>query len=405
MKLEWLIAVRYLFARGKKTVVTFISWVSLTGLTVSTAALIVVLSVYNGIGDITKSLFGTFDPPILVEPQAGKTLPLTDDTHAALLKIDGVERVAPIVDENAWITYNERQAIATLRGVDSSYAPLSGIDTMMANGHYMLHVDGLPTLVVGGELFYNLGIHLLSNTPATVMIPRRGTSQTGFTLDDAFNVGHAYPIGLFFIQQDIDGRFMIADISFVRQLMNYADNECTSLAVGLAPEANVGQVKQAVSRVMAQQGIEVNVRDRQEQQPLYYKILRTEHLGIYLVLSLIVLISTLSLVASLSLLVINKRSDVFILKSMGLPTRRIRRAFLCEGLLICGMAVVAGLTIGLLLCVAQQQLGLIRMGDGNFIVEAFPVAMRLTDFIYSFILVMLISGLSVWLTVHRANID
>jgi lipoprotein-releasing system permease protein len=144
------------------------------------------------------------------------------------------------------------------------------------------------------------------------------------------------------------------------------------------------------------------VKDRHDQQPLYYKIYRTERLGIYLVLSLIVLISTLSLVASLSLLIINKRDDIFILRSMGMERRTIRRAFLAEGLLICAMAVVLGLVLGFVVCWLQQTFGIIRMGDGNFVVSAFPVSMRAVDFLATFLLVMAISTLSVFLAV-RSN--
>jgi lipoprotein-releasing system permease protein len=146
------------------------------------------------------------------------------------------------------------------------------------------------------------------------------------------------------------------------------------------------------------------VKDRYDQQPLYYKIYRSERLGIYLILSLIVLISTLSLVASLSLLVINKRRDIFILQSMGLTRQRLRRTFRAEGILICAVAVAAGLVIGFVVCWLQQQFGIIRMGDGNFVVSTFPVAMRGIDFAATFLLVMAISTASVTLTVQRAKI-
>ena len=146
------------------------------------------------------------------------------------------------------------------------------------------------------------------------------------------------------------------------------------------------------------------VKDRYDQQPLYYKIFRSERLGIYLILSLIVLISTLSLVASLSLLIINKRHDIFILQSMGMTRRHLRGVFRAEGILICAVAVVAGLAIGFIVCFLQQQFGIIRMGDGNFVVSTFPVAMRGIDFLLTFLLVMVISTASVTLTVHRAKI-
>lgn len=400
MKLERLIAVRYLFARGQRSVVHAISWISLVGLLVSTAALVIVLSVYNGIGELTKSLFNTFDPELIIEPAEGKTL------HADLIDlsaIDGVETVSQIVSETAWITYGGRQAIVTLRGVDSNYNAITGIDTLeQFHGSYTLRIgDEGYGLVVGGEIFYRLAMRIHSNTPAVLHIPKRGTSSIGFSIDDAFNIAYAYPIGEFFIQQDLDSRYIICDAQLVRQLMNYAPDECTALAVKLKPGANVGRVKKSLTSHLSTLTPQLTVKDRYEQQPLYFKIFRSERLGIYLILSLIVLISTLSLVSSLSLLIISKRHDIFVLRSMGMRDVQLRRAFFAEGMLICLVAVISGLIIGFIVCLLQQHFGIIRMGDGNFVVQAFPVAMRAVDFLVTFLLVMVLSSLSVGLTVSR----
>ena len=432
--LERLIAVRYLFSRKQRSVVNVISWISLVGLMVSTMALIVVLSVYNGIGDVTKSLFNTFDPELVIEPAEGRTFHTSDIDMGALMRTEGVERVARIVTETAWVTYGQNQAIVKLRGVDTNYAALTGIDTLLALGEYRLTAEGTTTLVVGGQIFHDLGMRLPSAMPAAVHIPKRGTTSLGLTMDQAFNIGYAYPVGNFFIQQDLDRQYVLTDIAFVQRLMNYAPDECTSLAMKLAPGADVDEVRDRVAEILSSRvsgrvtetlsgkvATQSNnsatqppshsatqpllVKDRHDQQPLYYKIYRTERLGIYLVLSLIVLISTLSLVASLSLLIINKRDDIFILRSMGMERRTIRRAFLAEGLLICAMAVVLGLVLGFVVCWLQQTFGIIRMGDGNFVVSAFPVSMRAVDFLVTFLLVMAISTLSVALTVRRARME
>ena len=401
MRLEQLIAVRYLFARRQKSVVNIISWISLAGLLVSTAALIIVLSVYNGIGEITRGLFGTFDPELVIEPAEGKTFRTSDMDYGALCRADGVAQVSQIAAETAWLTYGDQQAIVTLRGVDEAYRTVSGLDTMLHEGPYALTVDDAPALLVGGEIYYNLGMRLLSNRPAAVHIPKRGTTAMGYTMDQAFNIGYAYPTAYFFIQQDIDRRYVVTHIDFVRQLMDYAPDEVTALAVRLRPGADAQKVKQALNSKLKTQNPKLTVKDRYDQQPLYFKIFRTERLGIYLILSLIVLISTLSLAASLSLLIINKRRDVFTLRSMGMTVRQVRRTFATEGLLICLVAVVAGLLLGFIVCFLQQHFGIIRMGDGNFVVSAFPVAMRGVDFLATFLLVMAISGASVFLTVRR----
>ena len=435
MKLESFIAVRYLFARQKKSaakgrsVVTIISWISLIGLMVSTAALIIVLSVYNGIGNLTKSLFGTFDPELVIEPARGKTFH-TSDLQLSLSDIaslDAVEAVAQMVNETAWLTYGSNQAIVRLRGVDNNYGRVTGFDTLVVSelgtrNSEVAETDDIsapqpptsnlqpPTsdlhyLYLGGEIYYTLAMRPHSNHPAAVHIPKRGSTSIGFSMEQAFNTGYAYPAGYFFIQQDIDRQYVVTDIDFVRQLMDYAPDEVSALAIKLKPGANVKRVKRALLNSLSPaSSTPLTVKDRYDQQPLYYKIFRSERLGIYLILSLIVLISTLSLVASLSLLIINKRHDIFILQSMGLTRQRLRRTFRTEGMLICAVAVAAGLAIGFLVCWMQQQFGIIRMGDGNFVVSTFPVAMRPLDFLLTFLLVMAISTASVTLTVHRAKI-
>ena len=407
MKLERLIAARYLFSGKQKSVVNVISWISLAGLLVSTAALIVVLSVYNGIGDLTRSLFSTFDPELLIEPVEGKTFRTSDLDYRQLLQTKGVSTVSQMASETAWITYAGNQAIVDLRGVDEGYHELTGLDTLISDGQYVLRFSDPPVfgLIVGGDIYYNLGMRLLSNTPAEVLIPKRGTTSLGHSIDEAFNVGYAYPAANFFIQQDIDQRYVVTHIDLVRQLMHYAPDECTSLALKLVPGAKVAKVKRAVSLLLASADVPLVVKDRYDQQPLYFKIFRSERLGIYIILSLIILISTLSLVASLSLLIINKRGDVFILRSMGMTPRQIRRSFFAEGIMICSIAVVAGLLLGFVVCYLQQQFGIVRMGDGNFVVSAFPVAMRAVDFLITFLLVMCISTFAVGLTVHRARIE
>ena len=249
--LERLIAVRYLFSRKQRSVVNVISWISLVGLMVSTMALIVVLSVYNGIGDVTKSLFNTFDPELVIEPAEGRTFHTSDIDMGALTRTEGVERVARIVTETAWVTYGQNQAIVKLRGVDTNYAALTGIDTLLALGEYRLTAEGTTTLVVGGQIFHDLAMRLPSAIPAAVHIPKRGTTSLGLTMDQAFNIGYAYPVGNFFIQQDIDRQYVLTDIAFVQRLMNYAPDECTSLALKLAPGADVEKVRDRVAESLS----------------------------------------------------------------------------------------------------------------------------------------------------------
>ena len=410
--LSSLIARRYFFSRKQRTVINIISWISLIGIAVSTAALIIVLSVYNGIGQVTQTLFNSFDPELVVQPAQGKTLHLHDIDYDALCRIDGVATVSQIAEENAWMTYRHNEAIVSLRGVDGNYHLVTGLDTLLYEGIYRFtdtvaapddEGDTMLTtvhyLLMGAEVYYNLGVRDVSNIPVAIHIPKRGVAL-GLTMDEAFNTGYALPGGNFYIQQDIDNRYVVTDIDFVRQLMDYADDECTTLAIALQPGARVSKAKTAVAALL---GDGYRVLDRFEQQPIYYKVFRSERLGIYLILALIVLISTLNLVASLSLLMMDKRHDIATLRSMGMPARQVRRIFRIEGVLIAAMGVAAGLLLGFIVCFVQQQWGVVKMGS-NFVVSAFPVAMRGIDFLLTTAMVMALSTLAVLFAVRKSKV-
>ena len=410
--LSSLIARRYFFSRKQRTVINIISWISLIGIAVSTAALIIVLSVYNGIGQVTQTLFNSFDPELVVQPAQGKTLHLHDIDYDALCRTEGVATVSQIAEENAWMTYRHNEAIVSLRGVDGNYHLVTGLDTLLYEGIYRFtdtvaapddEGDTMLTtvhyLLMGAEVYYNLGVRDVSNIPVAIHIPKRGVAL-GLTMDEAFNTGYALPGGNFYIQQDIDNRYVVTDIDFVRQLMDYADDECTTLAIALQPGARVSKVKTAVAALL---GDGYRVLDRFEQQPIYYKVFRSERLGIYLILALIVLISTLNLVASLSLLMMDKRHDIATLRSMGMPARQVRRIFRIEGVLIAAMGVAAGLLLGFVVCFVQQQWGVVKMGS-NFVVNAFPVAMRGIDFLLTTAMVMALSTLAVLFAVRKSKV-
>lgn len=405
MPLHLLIACRYVFSRKQKTVINVISWISLVGIAVSTTALIVVLSVYNGIGNLTQSLFNSFDPPVLVQPTEGKTFHTADIPFEKISEVQGVSAVSQIVEENAWVTYHHNQAIVSLRGVDQYYPQVTGLDTMLYQGVYGLKrmavdaEDAAYFLLFGAEVYYNLGIRDVSNTPVAVHIPKRGVAM-GLTMDQALNTGYAMPGGNFYIQQDIDNRYVVSHIDFVRQLMDYTPDECTALAIAVEPGAKVRAVKQQVAQIL---GEDFTVKDRFEQQPIYYKVYRSERLGIYLILALIVLIATLNLVASISLLVLDKQRDIATLRSLGMLRSSIVRIFRIQGIVIASVGVVAGLVLGFVICFLQQHFGLIKMGD-NFVVSAFPVAMHAVDFLFTFLLVMAISSGAVVLAVRRRKI-
>lgn len=407
MRYRLLIAWRYFFARRHRSVVNIISRVSLGGIIVCAFSLIVVLSVYNGIGQLTQQLFSVFDPELLVEPVAGKHFRCDTATLERLRHIDGVAAVAPIVEEKAWATYRGQQAIVQLRGIDNHYVNQTRLDTMLADGVWAVgedNPDAMPTMVLGGELYYRLGISRYSNAPLQLLIPRRGVAL-GTTVEDAFNGAEVFPTGYFVIQQDVDNRYAVCDIALVRRLLDYDDNECSALSVSLTPRADLRQVRQQLTALLADAcpDAQFQCRDRFEQQPLYFKVFRSERLAIYLILSLITLVASLTLVASMRLLVIDKRTDSTTLRALGLTAGDVRRVYTWQGMMIVATGCVVGLLAGFVVCLLQQRYGLVKMGD-NFVTPYFPVAMRGVDFLAVFAIVMAIGTLGVVATVRQTPV-
>ena len=402
MKPALFIARRYLFSQKKRSVINVISWISLIGIAISSMALIVVLSVYNGIGTLTQSLFNIFDPELKIEAKEGKTFRLSDIDYSGITSLPSVAYTSPIVEENMWITYKERNKIATVRGVANSYATMTGIDTMLHMGRYELkNAQSNQYIVMGLGVYYELGInHYDAHTPVGIHIPKRNAG-IGLSFDRAFNSQYALTTGVFNIQDDFDRKYILADIDFVRELMNYTPDEVSSIAINVKHPNEVAHTKADIQRLL---GNGYTVKDRFDQQPLYYKIFKSERMAIFLVAALIVLISTLTLISSLSLLIIDKRKDINTLRCMGANKCLVRTIFFAEGLLISLVGVLSGMVAGFVICLLQQEFGIIKMGE-NFVVSSFPVAMRAVDFVAVFVLVSLLSLVAVAYSVFRNKFE
>lgn len=403
MKLALFIARRYLFSQKRRSVINVISWISLIGIAISSMALIVVLSVYNGIGTLTQSLFNIFDPELKIEATEGKTFHLDDIAYNDIISLPTVSYASPIVEENMWITYKERNKIATVRGVADNYAAMTGIDTMLHLGRFELtNSQSNQYIVMGLGVYYELGINSYdAHVPLGIHIPKRNAAIGGLSFERAFNSEYALTTGAFNIQDDFDRKYILANIDFVRQLMNYTYDEVSWIAINVLHPDDLSSTKAEIQRLL---GKGYTVKDRFDQQPLYYKIFKSERMAIFLVAALIVLISTLNLISSLSLLIIDKRKDIKTLKCMGANKHLIRTTFFTEGLLIALVGVLSGMAAGFVVCLLQQEFGIIKMGE-NFVVSSFPVAMRAVDFVAVFVLVSLLSLVAITYSVFRNKFE
>jgi len=364
-----------------------------------TAALVIVLSVFNGFAQLSMSLFNSFNPDLTITLKQGKTFASDETVIRRLKQIRGVNFVTEVVEENALMKYLDKQSIVTLKGVSSDFRKMCGIDTMMVSGHFILEEGDMNFAVLGYGIADYLGANLSDyKNPITVYVARRDADFTN-VFDNAFNTAPIYPSGTFSIQTDFDVKYVLLPLRFVRQILGYG-KEVTSLELGLARGADAAAVQQSVKDAV---GDKFRVKNRFEQQEVLYKIFRTEKWAIVMILAFILLIATFNVIASISMLILEKKKDIAVLQSLGAGKTLVQRIFLIEGMLISLGGAVAGLALGALICWIQMRFGIVRLGnvDSTFVVNTYPVQMIPFDFLVIFVIVMSIGFFAAWYPVYN----
>ena len=399
MNFPFYIARRYLVSKKSHNIINIISGISVLGVTIGTMALIIVLSVFNGFESVVVSLFNAFDPDLKITPAQGKTFRLSDLPADSIKKLPGVIHFTEVIEENALLRYHDRQCIATIKGVGSGYQNYSPLDSMLIEGNFVLEQDSNMFAVPGVGIADVLSLDLVDpGNVISVYVPARNASLSGLP-DESFNTGLIQPSGIFSISAEFDIKYMLVPLSFARNLFEYPD-EISSVEIMLSPGSNVKLVQK---KVKAYCGADYKVQNRFEQQEVLYKIMKSEKWAVFLILSFILLIATFNVIGSLTMLILDKRRDITVLRSMGADDTSIRKIFLSEGMLISLIGAIAGIALGALICWLQQHYGIVKLqgGSGAFIIDAYPVKMKFTDFIWVFITVFLIGFAATWYPVRK----
>ncbi len=391
------IAKRYLFSKKSRNAINVISSVSVAGVAIGTIALIVVLSVFNGFDNLVQSLFNSFDPDLKITSVIGKTFPADNEKIQMLEKADGILYLTEVVEENALLKYDERQYIATIKGVDEDFVKMSGIDSMIIDGDFTLVKDGKPYAVMGQGVAVNLAVGLNFISPVIFYVPRN-TKLISMNPAKAFNRKYIFPSGIFAIQQDFDSEYVIVPLFFARDLLGYT-NEVSAIEIKVNPSYETSAVQENIKELL---GPEFSVKNRFEQQELLYKIMKSEKWAIFLILTFILVVASFNVIGSLTMLIIEKKKDIVILRSMGASLSMLRRIFLFEGWMISLLGAFSGLILGTLICWVQQRFGIIQLqGSGSFVIDAYPVSIEIPDLIWIFLTVLLIGYLAAWYPVKN----
>ncbi|MCX6330725.1 MAG: FtsX-like permease family protein [Bacteroidia bacterium] len=396
MKLSLYIAKRYLFAKKSRNAINVISAVSVAGVAVGTMALIVVLSVFNGLEKLVTSIFNTFDPDLKITAVEGKTF-VPDSSKLMLLEnIDGVSCYSLTIEENALLKYGERQVIATIKGVDGNYARVSNIDSSLWEGEFILRSEkGRPFAIPGVGIANYLGIRVNFVNPLFIWVPKRSAGTT-LNPEEAFNHEYIFPSGIFQVEQTYDSKYIFLPIDFARELIEN-DNGVSSVEIKFSEKADARTVQKKVIKTF---GKEFLVQNRFEQQEIFYKVMRSERLAIFFILTLILIIASFNIVGSLTMLIIEKERDVEILKSLGADNNLIRKIFIFEGWLISIIGAFAGLILGFIMCWLQQTYGFVKLQSDTLIMDSYPVVMKFIDFIIVPATVLMIGFWAAWYPVR-----
>ncbi len=377
MNLPLFFAGRYLFAKKSHNVINIISAISAAGMAIGTAALIIILSIYNGFDSLVKDMLGDFDPDILITPAEGKVFVPEGEVYDWLYGHEDVKNISCTLTENIFISYEGRQSMVTAKGVDWVYEEESPVRNHIRSGEFALHRGDVPLCVAGSSLAYRLGINPRFLSPVEMYFPSRTRSLSVSSPMSSVESVNVWPSGIFAINSDIDDKYIIVPIETMKELLEYGD-EVSGVEIRLKDGCGSKEVASLAKELSQRLGDGFMVNDRFGQNKSLYKMMRYEKLSIFAILIFIVIIIAFNIFGSLTMLIIEKRGDIQTLKSMGAGDALIRKIFILEGWMISLLGLAAGLVLGIGFSLLQQRFGFIKM-PGNFIVEAYPVILSAKD--------------------------
>ncbi|MBO5134923.1 MAG: FtsX-like permease family protein [Bacteroidaceae bacterium] len=396
------VAWRYLFSKKRHNAINVISIISVVGVALSTMALVCTLSVFNGFRDLISSLYTAFDPQLEVVPAKGKFVAADDSLLLRIKAHPDVAVATESLEENALILFQGHPTVIVLKGVSENFDSCTDIRSiLLGDGDFLLHAGGVDYGVPGIGLAQQLGGIDYGKVP--ICAPRKGERINTINPSESFTIGDLISPRLVFhvSQRQYDDHYLLAPLSFAQEL--FEQEGCiTSLELRLKDGADTDDVKQQLRAIA---GNRFQVNDRIEQQQDMFAVMNLEKTVSYLFLTFILLVSCFNIIGSVSMLIIEKRSDMEVLRHLGADEQSIVRIFLYEGWLITLLGAIVGIGLGLALCLLQEQFGLLRLGnaEGMFIVDAYPVSVHLPDILLIFATVLVVGACSVWYPVHHLS--
>ncbi|MDD4032024.1 MAG: ABC transporter permease [Bacteroidales bacterium] len=392
MNFAFYIARRYLFAKKSQHVINLISGISLVGIMIGTMSMIIVLSAMNGLDLLMTSLYSSFDPDIRITPAEGKTFSPSGEQKKALEKSSFVLSFSEVLEDDVMLMYNENQHFVILKGVDDNFLKVCRIDSMLSEGVYFTSNTNPDRGILGVGAQQYLGLSNPLFTEINIYAPVK--SGTLLSPENAFRRRNLTITGVFDIEEESNTKYLLTSLDYAREIFQQ-ETGISAIEIRVNPEYTREKAAENLKQIF---GDSCKIKTLEEQRESFYKVSRTEKWAIFLILSFILLISSFNIIGSLSMLIIEKQQDIVNLQSIGAGKRLISNIFLTEGWLISWLGTLGGLLLGGIICWLQIEFGWIKIAaEGNFIFEAYPVSLKISDFFLTGATVLGIGWITAWI--------
>lgn len=382
MRFLFHIAWRYLFAKKSHNVINIISTISAIGIALGCMVLVVILSVYNGFDNLIKSLYNSYSPNYIIEAAKGKSFTADEALIGKIREQESTLAIAPLVQDNIFCTYNGSQSVATLCGVDSLFLQRSRLADYIVDGSFSTGLGEINGAIVSSKLAITLGIRCRFTTPLMLYYPKMRRSIAAGNIQELLSILKAHPSGTIQLEKSFDNGLVYIGIERARQLLQFKENEVSALYLyGPAGREEEAPSNSLTKRLREALGKEFVVKDRYMQNSTMYKMMRSEKIAVYLILLFVIIIVSFNIFGSISLLIIDKRGDIEILRSMGAREPLIKRVFMLQGFLISALGTLIGTALGVGLSLLQYHFEIIKL-PGNFIIDHYPVEIVPQDLLY-----------------------
>ncbi len=382
MNLPFHIAKKYFFGKKSMNAINIITGISVFGVTLGAAALILVMSVFNGLEDLIKSLYNSFQPDIKVTPKEGKVFTLDSLTYTKLLEIEGVEAVAKSLEEIAFFEYKGGQDFGLLKGVDENWINVSNLDSVIYEGKYKLKNGSRHFAIVGYGMRNKMGISV-EDVLSQLSVYMLKNKKVG-NFEKPFRKQYLSPIAIFNIQQQIDEKYVISDLAFAQKLRGYKEGEISQIEIRVANNPETDLVKANIKNIL---GENYHIKDRYEQNAAFFRLMKVEKFMGFIIVGLAGLLVSINMIGCMLMLIHEKKKDIAILKAMGADSAFVKKVFVNVGLLISSIGLVLGFAIATLIFCLHKQFNLLPME--GFIVDAYPMSLRWMDFLAVFCFILL----------------